>query len=54
MENEKKYRKGDCYYIPAGVLYAAKFVGRTIIMDYVAEKDWYITKNKFAFKYEKE
>ncbi len=41
---KKNYKKGDCYYIPEDVLHSAKFNGRTMLMDYVAEKDRYKPK----------
>jgi quercetin dioxygenase-like cupin family protein len=40
----KKYRKGDHYFIPDGVLHSAKFNQRTIVMDYFAESDRYKLK----------
>ncbi|MCY1635533.1 MULTISPECIES: cupin domain-containing protein [Marinifilum] len=40
----KKYRKGDHYFIPDGVLHSAKFNRRTIVMDYFAESDRYKLK----------
>ncbi|WP_321307895.1 cupin domain-containing protein [Marinifilum fragile] len=43
-EETKKYRKGDHYFIPDGVLHSAKFNRRTIVMDYFAERDRYKLK----------
>ncbi|MDQ2179079.1 cupin domain-containing protein [Marinifilum sp. D714] len=40
----KKYRKGDHYFIPDGVLHSAKFNRRTIVMDYFSESDRYKLK----------
>lgn len=40
----KIYKKGDCYFIPEEVLHSAKFNSRTILMDYLAEKDRYTIK----------
>ena len=38
------YRKGDQYYIPAGVLHSATFRQKTFIMDVFADKDRYAVK----------
>ncbi|WP_321298257.1 cupin domain-containing protein [Marinifilum fragile] len=43
-EETQKYRKGDHYFIPDGVLHSAKFNRRTIVMDYFAERDRYKLK----------
>jgi quercetin dioxygenase-like cupin family protein len=38
------YRKGDTYYIPAGVLHAARFLSRTRVIDFFAEPARYGVK----------
>ncbi len=43
---KKNYQKGDCYSIPEDILHSAKFNCRTMLMDYVAEKDRYKPKIK--------
>lgn len=37
-------RKGDRYFIPAGVLHSASFVKKTFLMDVFADKDRYKAK----------
>ncbi len=38
---KKTYRKGDSYYIPAGVVHKAAFKKKTWLMDFFADKDRY-------------
>ena len=40
----RTYKKGDQYFIPAGVLHSATFITKTFIMDVFADKDRYGTK----------
>ncbi len=40
----KTYKKGDQYYIPAGVLHSASFKTKTFIMDVFEDKDRYLPK----------
>lgn len=37
----KTYKKGDQYFIPAGVLHSAIFKTKTFVMDVFADKDRY-------------
>lgn len=37
----RTYRKGDRYYIPAGVVHAATFNSKTWVMDFFADNDRY-------------
>ncbi len=38
----KTYRKGDSYFVPAGVLHSAVFREKTYLMDVFADKDRYL------------
>ena len=40
----KNYKKGDQYFIPAGVLHSATFNQRTYLMDVFADKERYSIK----------
>ena len=40
----KTYKKGDQYYIPAGVLHSASFKKKTYLMDLFEDKDRYLPK----------
>ncbi len=40
----KTYKKGDQYYIPAGVLHSASFSKKTFVMDVFADKNRYKAK----------
>lgn len=40
----KTYKKGDHYFVPAGVLHTATFNTKTWLMDIFADKDRYLTK----------
>jgi len=40
----KTYRKGDQYYIPAGVLHSAVFKTKTFLMDIFEDKNRYLPK----------
>ena len=40
----KTYRKGDHYFVPAGVMHAARFNKKSFLMDIFADKDRYKTK----------
>ena len=40
----KTYKKGDQYFIPAGVLHSAVFKMKTFIMDVFEDKDRYMPK----------
>ncbi|MDA3824039.1 MAG: cupin domain-containing protein [Bacteroidales bacterium] len=40
----KTYRKGDQYYIPAGVLHSAIFKTKTYLMDLFEDKNRYLQK----------
>lgn len=42
--NARTYRKGDSYFIPAGVMHSAKFKKKTWLMDFFADKDRYKPK----------
>ena len=35
------YRKGDSYYIPAGILHSAQFKQKTWVMDFFADRERY-------------
>ena len=38
------FRKGDCYYVPAGVVHSAVFRQKTWLMDFFADKQRYKSK----------
>jgi len=40
----KTYKKGDQYFVPAGVKHSANFKIRTRLMDYFEDKDRYMKK----------
>ena len=40
----KIYRKGDSYYVPAGVLHSAVFKKKTWAIDVFADRDRYLAK----------
>lgn len=40
----KTYRKGDHYYVPAGVLHSAVFKTKTFLMDLFEDKNRYLPK----------
>ena len=42
----RTYRKGDAYYIPAGITHAAIFITRSKALDFFADKDRYRIKIK--------
>jgi quercetin dioxygenase-like cupin family protein len=42
----KTYRKGDSYYIATGVLHSANFTKKTWLMDFFADKQRYLPKQK--------
>lgn len=42
----RTYRKGDAYYIPAGITHAATFITRCKALDFFADKDRYRVKVK--------
>ncbi len=43
---KKVYRKGDSYFIPAGVVHKAAFIKKTWLMDFFADKNRYNPKSK--------
>jgi len=43
-DETKTYRKGDTYYIPAGVVHSAEFITKTFVIDYFDEKQRYKKK----------
>jgi len=40
----KTYRKGDSYFVPAGVLHSAAFKKKTYVMDVFEDKNRYLPK----------
>ncbi len=40
----RTYRKGDRYFVPAGVLHSAVFKKKTWLMDFFADKERYMPK----------
>ncbi|MCZ6820929.1 MAG: cupin domain-containing protein [Calditrichaeota bacterium] len=40
----KIYRKGDHYFIPAGVMHSARFNSKVFILDYFEDKNRYNSK----------
>jgi quercetin dioxygenase-like cupin family protein len=38
------YRKGDSYFIPAGVIHSACFKARTFVIDFFSDRDRYKAK----------
>jgi len=42
----KSYKKGDSYYIPAGVVHSADFKTKVFVIDFFADKDRYAVKNE--------
>jgi quercetin dioxygenase-like cupin family protein len=43
-DDSRTYRKGDTYYIPAGVIHSARFRSRTRVIDLFAEPHRYTAK----------
>lgn len=40
----RTYRKGDYYFIPAGVVHSAEFHSKTFVIDFFADKERYFRK----------
>jgi quercetin dioxygenase-like cupin family protein len=43
-DDTRIYRKGDTYYIPAGVVHSARFLSRARVIDFFAEPHRYEAK----------